>query len=124
MMEHGDSAANLACCAAGLLVASAAFASTGVIPAPVAHALAAGRLAPTSASFAVLDMDSGRMVASLNAETLRSPASTMKLVTTFAGLDLLGPAYTWHTDALMRGTLEEGVLRGDLDPARAAVTRT
>ena len=113
MMEHAVHRL-LACCAAGLLAASAASASTGVIPAPVAHALATGRLAPTSASFAVLDMDSGRMVASLNAETLRSPASTMKLVTTFAGLDLLGPAYTWHTDALMRGPLEEGVLRGDL----------
>jgi D-alanyl-D-alanine carboxypeptidase/D-alanyl-D-alanine-endopeptidase (penicillin-binding protein 4) len=35
-------------------------------------------------------------------------------VTTFASLDLLGPAYTWHTEALTRGTLEDGVLKGDL----------
>jgi D-alanyl-D-alanine carboxypeptidase/D-alanyl-D-alanine-endopeptidase (penicillin-binding protein 4) len=96
------------------LTASGAFASTGVVPAPVAHTLAAGRLAPSAASFAVLDMDSGRVVASLNAETPRSPASTMKLVTTFASLDLLGPAYTWHTEALLRGSLDGGVLKGDL----------
>ncbi len=104
----------LALCAAGLLAAIGAPASTGVIPAPVAHTLAAGRIAPGSASFAVLDMDSGRVVASLNAGMPRSPASTMKVVTTFAGLDLLGPAYTWHTDALMHGALEDGVLKGDL----------
>jgi len=103
----------LACWAAGL-AASAAFASTGVVPAPVAHTLAAGRLAPSSASFVVLDMDSGRVLASLNAATPRSPASTMKVVTTFASLDLLGPAYTWHTDALVHGALYEGVLQGDL----------
>jgi D-alanyl-D-alanine carboxypeptidase/D-alanyl-D-alanine-endopeptidase (penicillin-binding protein 4) len=96
------------------LVPSSAVASTGVIPAPVAHTLAAGRLAPSSASFAVLDMDSGRVIASLNAATPRSPASTMKLVTTFASLDLLGPTYTWHTDALMAGAFDEGVLKGDL----------
>ena len=87
--------------AAGLL-SCGAFASTGVVPAPVAHTLAVGRIAPRMASFAVLDVDSGRVIASLNAETPRSPASTMKLVTTFASLDLLGPAYTWHTDALDR----------------------
>lgn len=91
-----------------------ASASTGVVPAPVAHVLAAERLALSTASFAVLDADSGRVVASLNASTPRSPASTMKLVTTFASLDLLGPAYTWHTDAMVRGVLEGGVLKGDL----------
>ena len=99
--------------AAGLL-SFGAFASTGVVPAPVAHTLAVERLAPRMASFAVLDVDSGRIVASLNAATPRSPASTMKLVTTLASLDLLGPAYTWHTDALIHGALEGGVLRGDL----------
>jgi serine-type D-Ala-D-Ala carboxypeptidase/endopeptidase (penicillin-binding protein 4) len=103
----------LASWAAGLL-SCGAFASTGVVPAPVAHTLAVERLAPRMASFAVLDVDSGRVVASLNAETPRSPASTMKLVTTFASLDLLGPAYTWHTDALIHGALEGGILKGDL----------
>lgn len=101
------------CWAAGLLSCEAV-ASTGVVPAPVAHTLAAERLASSMASFVVLDLDTGRVVANLNAATPRSPASTMKLVTTFASLDLLGPAYTWHTDALIRGVLENGVLKGDL----------
>jgi D-alanyl-D-alanine carboxypeptidase/D-alanyl-D-alanine-endopeptidase (penicillin-binding protein 4) len=103
----------LAFCFAGL-TSCGAFASTVIVPAPVARTLAAERLAPSMASFAVLDVESGRVVASLNAETPRSPASTMKLVTTFASLDLLGPAYIWHTDALIHGTLAGGILQGDL----------
>jgi len=110
LLAAGAAAASHAAQAA----APAAFAPSGVVPASVAHVLAAERLPPSSASFAVLDVESGRLVAGLNAETPRSPASTMKLVTTFASLDLLGPAYTWHTDALVHGALEGGVLRGDL----------
>jgi D-alanyl-D-alanine carboxypeptidase/D-alanyl-D-alanine-endopeptidase (penicillin-binding protein 4) len=34
-----------------------------------------------------------------------NPASTMKLVTTYAALDLLGPAYVWKTEAHAAGTL-------------------
>jgi hypothetical protein len=29
-----------------------------------------------------------------------NPASAMKLLTTYAGLELLGPAHTWRTEAL------------------------
>src|SRR5690606_19741756 len=43
-----------------------------------------------------------------------NPASAMKLVTTFAALELLGPAYRFRTDALTTGTLAAGVLEGDL----------
>jgi len=43
-----------------------------------------------------------------------NPASVMKLVTTFAALELLGPEYRWKTDAFLDGRLEEGVLRGNL----------
>ena len=43
-----------------------------------------------------------------------SPASTMKLVTTYAGLELLGPAYTWKTEVLTGGTVTGDVLNGDL----------
>ena len=96
------------------LLAAAAATAGPVIPAPVARMLAAERLAPSTASFVVMDLDSGEVIAALNPDTPRSPASTMKLITTFASLDELGPAYTWHTDALIRGTLDDGVLDGDL----------
>ena len=67
--------------------------------------------------------DSGRVRrSSLNADTPRSPASTIKVVTTFAALDMLGPAFTWHTAALMRGTSTTAcsrailILQGGGDP--------
>lgn len=44
----------------------------------------------------------------------RTPASTMKLATTAAALDALGAAFEHETQVLARGTLEGGVLHGDL----------
>ena len=43
-----------------------------------------------------------------------NPASTMKLVTTFAALELLGRDYRWRTEAWLGGPLVAGTLRGDL----------
>ena len=83
-------------------------------PAPVVAAMVAQHLPPTSVSFAIVDPDSGRLVAGQNVDVPRSPASTIKLVTTFASLDLLGPAYVWHTRAWLHGDLHDGVLDGDL----------
>jgi len=49
-----------------------------------------------------------------DAERPRNPASVMKLVTTFAALDMLGPGYRWKTEAYLGGPLVDGELRGDL----------
>jgi D-alanyl-D-alanine carboxypeptidase/D-alanyl-D-alanine-endopeptidase (penicillin-binding protein 4) len=44
-----------------------------------------------------------------------NPASLMKIPTTLAALELLGPAYTWPTDVWLDGRVEaDGVLAGDL----------
>ena len=43
-----------------------------------------------------------------------NPASVMKLVTTYAGLELLGPAYSWATPVYVDGTIAGGVLTGNL----------
>ena len=84
------------------------------ISAPASTAMAAARLPPGAVSFAILDVDSGRLVAAQNADMPRSPASTIKTVTTIAALESLGPAYTWHTQASIRGVLKNGLLDGDL----------
>ena len=44
----------------------------------------------------------------------RNPASTMKLVTTWAAIKTLGPAWTWDTQVWTRGEVRDGVLHGDL----------
>ncbi|MBC7954700.1 MAG: D-alanyl-D-alanine carboxypeptidase/D-alanyl-D-alanine-endopeptidase, partial [Cytophagales bacterium] len=43
-----------------------------------------------------------------------NPASLMKLVTTTAALDLLGPAWSWTTPVWIQGTMLNGVLEGNL----------
>lgn len=50
----------------------------------------------------------------VNADTAMNPASVMKLLTTYAGLELLGPAYTWPTMLYADGPIIDGVLHGDL----------
>jgi len=49
-----------------------------------------------------------------NIDKLRTPASTMKLLTTYAALKELGPNYSWRTEVWTRGELKDGVLNGDL----------
>jgi len=48
------------------------------------------------------------------AEVPVNPASVMKLVTTYAAMDLLGPDFTWSTRFTTDGEMSGGVLRGNL----------
>ena len=43
-----------------------------------------------------------------------NPASLTKLLTTYAALDLLGPAWTWSTPVWLQGPINDGVLDGNL----------
>jgi len=93
--------------------ASSALALNGPPP-PVTQTIAAQHLPTGSVSFVIMDPDTGKLIAGQNIDTPRSPASTVKVVTTFASLDLLGPTYIWHTRAALHGPLKNGVLDGDL----------
>lgn len=53
-------------------------------------------------------------IMSVNADATMNPASVMKLVTTYAGLEILGPAYSWQTVLYAHGKITNGVLNGDL----------
>lgn len=65
---------------------------------------------------AVVDLGSGRTVASRNADLLMLPASTLKLLTTAAAFDALGPDFRFTTTLHHVGPepAADGVLRGDL----------
>jgi D-alanyl-D-alanine carboxypeptidase/D-alanyl-D-alanine-endopeptidase (penicillin-binding protein 4) len=97
------------------LLSGAAFAAGAGTAAPAAVQLMAAQRMPSGAlSFVIIDADTGRVVASHNPDTPRSPASTIKTVTTFAALDVLGPAFVWQTRAWLRdGDL---YLQGGGDP--------
>lgn len=65
-------------------------------------------------AFHVRRVDAGRAVAALNDEQPIVLASTAKIVTTLAALDLLGTEHRWTTRAHTRGELVDGRLEGDL----------
>lgn len=48
------------------------------------------------------------------AGTPRNTASVMKLLTTYAALDLLGPTFSWSTDAMTTQPVRDGTLAGPL----------
>ena len=56
----------------------------------------------------------GKVVASLNATKSRTPASMMKVLTTYASLLKLGFDYRWPTQFYTTGSVQNGVLQGDL----------
>lgn len=62
----------------------------------------------------VREAGKSRPLISLNADRAMNPASTMKLLTTYAGLEILGPAYRWKTEAYLDGKLENGILNGNV----------
>lgn len=65
-------------------------------------------------SIYVRDANTNEVVLSVNDDQPRSPASVIKVLTTYAALDSLGPSYTWKTRAYLDGRMASGVLNGDL----------
>jgi len=95
----------------------------GGLPASVVGALARANVPASAASFYVIKVGAPQAIASWNAQAPMNPASTMKLVTTFAGLQLLGPGFRWQTSLYAdnqpdsSGTINGNVyLRGRGDP--------
>ena len=88
------------------------------LPTPVAAAATRANVPRDALHLLVLDAQGplGRTTPRLSyrADVAANPASVMKLVTTYAALDLLGPGYTWSTPVAVDGRLEGEVLRGNL----------
>jgi serine-type D-Ala-D-Ala carboxypeptidase/endopeptidase (penicillin-binding protein 4) len=84
------------------------------LPATVAQKLKEAHIPQSGIAVVVREAGKHAPLISINAQRPMSPASTMKLLTTFAALDLLGPAYTWKTEAYIDGDLKDGVLNGNL----------
>ncbi len=84
------------------------------LPITVADALRRAEIPAAAAGIYVQQVDGGPVLLASNETLPFNPASTMKLVTSNAGLELLGPAFTWKTQAYADGALRGGVLHGDL----------
>jgi D-alanyl-D-alanine carboxypeptidase/D-alanyl-D-alanine-endopeptidase (penicillin-binding protein 4) len=89
-------------------------AALAVLPPPLAKAFRNAGVPLDAVTLVVQETGSARMLISHNPAKAMNPASVMKLVTSFAALELLGPDYRWTTDAFVDGRLDNGVLRGNL----------
>ncbi len=98
---------------AALALTLAGIACAG-LPPPVARAFAEQHIPLGAVGAYVQELGKSQPVFSQQPGRPMSPASTMKLVTTFAGLELLRPEYRWKTEAYADGKIEGGVLHGDL----------
>ncbi|MEO7127432.1 MAG: D-alanyl-D-alanine carboxypeptidase/D-alanyl-D-alanine-endopeptidase, partial [Rhodoferax sp.] len=94
------------------LVLGTAFAQP--IPPPIAAALARANVPQSAVSLLVQPLDGGPPRLRHRVQAPMNPASVMKLVTTFAALDQLGPNFTWDTRFYADGKLSDGVLDGNL----------
>ena len=85
------------------------------LPPDVTTALARAKVPLDAVTLLVVDAE-GKQPARLShrASVSVSPASVMKLVTTYAALDILGPAYTWRTPVFVDGAVRDGTLFGNL----------
>ncbi len=84
------------------------------LPKPVAQALRASGIPQSSVGAVVQEVAAPRPSLAVNAREPLNPASVMKLVTTYAALELLGPAYRWKTEVYLDGN--NLILKGYGDP--------
>ena len=97
------------------------------LPPSVSAALKEAGIPERSVAVVVHGVDQPQSLLRHNARQAMNPASTMKLLTTYAALELLGPAYTWKTEVLTDAPQPSGqsplagnvYLRGSGDPRLA-----
>ena len=98
---------------ATLLVAAAGEAAAA-LPRAVARAFLDQHIPLSAVGAYVQELGEVQPLVSQQPRRPMAPASTMKLVTTFAALELLRPDYRWKTEAYADGRIVDGVLQGDL----------
>ncbi len=84
------------------------------LPPDVSAALARAKVPADAMSIVVEEAGSARLRLQAQAQVARNPASVTKLLTTYAALDLLGPAWAWGTPVWIDGPVKDGVLDGSL----------
>ena len=84
------------------------------LPGSVANSLRLRGVSQRGMSAYVRPASGGPALLAASADTPRNPASTMKLVTTYAALGTLGPNYRWPTELYTTGKVVRGTLRGDV----------
>ncbi len=93
---------------------AAADAGDPALTAAIDSLLADPRFTGSMVSVAVRDAETGEAIYERNVGQRLNPASNMKLFTSAAAMDALGPDYRFTTDLLSDGRVRGGKLRSDL----------
>ena len=108
----------LACLVGGLAVPLVDATAQTTLPSEVVAALGRAKVPPAALSVVVQEVGGAVPDLAWRANQPVNPASVMKLFTTYAALDMLGPAWTWSTPVWLHGSVQnpgvDGVLDGDL----------
>ncbi len=104
----------LGVCSWALLGLAANLCLAAELPTEIDKALRLQHIEAADLSLYLREVTEARPRLAVNADVARTPASTIKLLTTIAALDRLGPTYRWHTRAYLGGPLVDGRLEGDL----------
>lgn len=99
-----------------LLALALAFAlpAAAVLPESVQAGLRAASIPPDAMGVVVKRLSDGATILEHQGERPMQPASTLKLVTSLAALETLGPTYRGSAELRATGRVEKGVLHGEL----------
>lgn len=84
------------------------------LPEPIRQALKAHRVSAGEIGLLVAAVDDGKPLLTHQPRRRFNPASTMKVLTSYAALSMLGAQYRWTTRFEISGALDAGTLNGDL----------
>lgn len=84
------------------------------IPPAASDLLQRANIPATSVGITAVRLRDGKVLLSHQPDRVLQPASTLKVLTAIAALDMLGPAYTGKVELLTAAPVSDGVLRGDL----------
>ncbi len=101
----------------GRLLIVGLIASAGIwaaVPQSIADMVTANKIDPSRISILIRELKSGKIIASHRPDQRRTPASVMKLLTTYSALLDLGTEFRWPTKFYYTGRFSRGVIHGDL----------
>lgn len=99
---------------AAALLLGAALVQAEALPPEAEQALQRARVPEDALAVVIQEVGSGPPVLTLQADRAVNPASLTKLLTTYAALDRLGPAWSWATPVWLQGRIADGTLEGSV----------
>jgi len=87
---------------------------SAALPQAISDMLTRNKIDPSTVSLLIREAKSGTTLASQTPRRSRTPASVMKILTTYSALLDLGSSFRWPTRFYYTGRFSSGTIRGDL----------